>query len=153
MVRGFAGRTGFAGIQQDAFAVIGLGAAACIGKMIGGITADRFGWGFTAIITLILSGIGIIFIENHLCLAFASMILFQMTKLVTLAATSTVIPWKPASVFGRREQEPCQRGGRTSRRGARDHDRLPACCRAGSGRVPGAGSPCTQRQNPTKSTR
>lgn len=100
MVRGFAGRTGFAGIHQEAFAVIGLGVAACVGKMIGGITADRFGWGFTAIITLILSGIGIIFVENHLYFAFASMILYQMTMPITLAAISTALPGKPASAFG-----------------------------------------------------
>jgi FSR family fosmidomycin resistance protein-like MFS transporter len=99
-IRGFVGRTGFAGIQADAFVIIGLGAAACIGKMVGGAVADRFGWGRTAIVALLLAGIGLVFVPKYIGVAFAVMILFQMTMPITLAATSAALPGKPAFAFG-----------------------------------------------------
>lgn len=100
VVRGFVGRTGFAGLQTDAFAIIGLGAAACIGKMAGGYIADRCGWGLTTIAALVLAGIGIVFVHHHVGVALAAMMLFQMTMPVTLAATSAALPGKPAFAFG-----------------------------------------------------
>jgi MFS transporter, FSR family, fosmidomycin resistance protein len=100
VVRGFVGRTGFAGLQSEAFVTIGLGAAACIGKMAGGVIADRFGWGCTVTTALVVAGIGLIFLHNHVGIAFATMLLFQMTMPVTLAATSAALPGKPAFAFG-----------------------------------------------------
>jgi FSR family fosmidomycin resistance protein-like MFS transporter len=99
-LRGFVGRTGFAGLPSEAFATIGLGAAACVGKMAGGAVADRLGWGRSVIIALVLASIGIVFVRNHLGVAFATMLFFQMTMPITLAATSAAIPGKPAFAFG-----------------------------------------------------
>jgi hypothetical protein len=99
-VRGFAGRTGFAGLQSDALVTIGLGAAACLGKMAGGILADRFGWGRIAIVAIVSAGIGIVFIRSHPVVAFVTMPLFQMTMPVTLVATSAALPGRPAFAFG-----------------------------------------------------
>jgi FSR family fosmidomycin resistance protein-like MFS transporter len=99
-VRGFVGRTGFAGFQSNAFFIIGLGAAACIGKIVGGIIADRFGWVQTTTTALLLAGIGIIFVRNHISLALITMTLFQMTMPITLVATSAALPGKPAFAFG-----------------------------------------------------
>jgi MFS transporter, FSR family, fosmidomycin resistance protein len=100
VIRGFVGRTGFADLPSDAFVIIGLGAAACIGKMAGGRMADRFGWGHTAITVLVLASIGIVFVRNNIGVAFATMILFQMTMPITLVATSAALPGKPAFAFG-----------------------------------------------------
>jgi FSR family fosmidomycin resistance protein-like MFS transporter len=100
VVRGFVGRTGFAGLPSEAFVIIGLGAAACIGKMAGGGLADRFGWKRTTIIGLVLASIGIVHVPNHIGFAFAAMLFFQMTMPITLMATSVAIPGKPAFAFG-----------------------------------------------------
>jgi FSR family fosmidomycin resistance protein-like MFS transporter len=99
-VRGFVGRTGFSGLPSDALVIIGLGAAACIGKMAGGGLADRFGWGRFAIAALFLASIGIAFVHNHVGVTFAAMMLFQMTMPITLAATSAALPGRPAFAFG-----------------------------------------------------
>ncbi|MBN1760340.1 MAG: hypothetical protein JW863_18575 [Chitinispirillaceae bacterium] len=100
LVRGFVGRTGFAGLPTDGFVIIGLGAAACIGKMVGGIVADRAGWGRTTIIGLVVTSIGIVFVRSHIGIAFTTMILFQMTMPITLVATAAGLPGKPAFAFG-----------------------------------------------------
>jgi FSR family fosmidomycin resistance protein-like MFS transporter len=99
-VRGFVGRTGFSGLQSEAFVIIGLGAAACIGKMAGGSLADRFGWGRAAIFALVSASVGIVFVRNHVGIAFVTMMLFQMTMPITLVATSACLPGRPAFAFG-----------------------------------------------------
>lgn len=100
LIRGFVGRTGFSGLPSEALITIGLGVSACVGKMAGGAIADRFGWGRTAIVALLFASIGLIFVHDNICLAFATMMLFQMTMPITLAATSAALPGKPAFAFG-----------------------------------------------------
>jgi len=99
-IRGFAGKSGFADLPPVAFVIIGLGVAACCGKIAGGLIADRLGWIKTATTALILSSIGIIFIHNDTWIAFTAMMLFQMTMPITLLAISQSIPGRPAFAFG-----------------------------------------------------
>jgi FSR family fosmidomycin resistance protein-like MFS transporter len=100
MIRGFIGRIGFSGLPTDAVAIIGLGTAACIGKMAGGVFADRLGWSRTTIAGLVLASVGIVFVHNHIWIAFATMLFFQTTMPITLIAASVALPGKPAFAFG-----------------------------------------------------
>lgn len=99
-IRGFTGRSGFVDLPFTGFVIIGLGVAACCGKIAGGLIADRLGWITTATVSLTLSGIGIIFIQSDIWIAFATMMLFQMTMPITLIATAQSIPGRPAFAFG-----------------------------------------------------
>lgn len=99
-LRGFVGYSGFTGLQKNAFTVIGLGVAACTGKITGGIISDIFGWKITTLTALLLSGICIIFTHYSIFFAFLAMLLFQMPMAVTLIATARTLPGKPAIAFG-----------------------------------------------------
>ncbi|HEX2955650.1 MAG TPA: hypothetical protein VHO70_02390 [Chitinispirillaceae bacterium] len=99
-IRGSVGHSGFSGLQNDAFTIIGLGIAACAGKISGGIISDKYGWKMTTLTALLLSGISILFIHCHICFAFLAMLLFQMPMAVTLTVTSGTLPGKPALSFG-----------------------------------------------------
>jgi FSR family fosmidomycin resistance protein-like MFS transporter len=99
-IRGFSARAAFAGLPSDAFMVIGLGLAACVGKMAGGSAADRLGRVRAVAGALPLSLIGIGFAPYHACIAFVAMLLLQMTMPITLGATSEALPGKPAFAFG-----------------------------------------------------
>lgn len=98
--RGFVGYAGFTGIQSNTFSTIGLGISACLGKIIGGIFSDRFGRERTTVLMLFLASIGIPFVQNHIGISFISMLLFQTTMPITLIATFSAFPGKPAFAFG-----------------------------------------------------
>jgi FSR family fosmidomycin resistance protein-like MFS transporter len=99
-IRGFAGRSGFSSLPSGAFVAIGLGVAACCGKISGGFIADRFGWIRTATAALLLSSIGILFIHSNTLIALTAMFIFQMTMPITLLATAQSVPGRPAFAFG-----------------------------------------------------
>lgn len=99
-LRGFVGYSGFTGLQKNAFSVIGLGVAACTGKITGGTISDKFGWKITTLTALLLSGMCIIFTHYNIFFAFLAMLLFQMPMAVTLTATARALPGKPAIAFG-----------------------------------------------------
>jgi MFS transporter, FSR family, fosmidomycin resistance protein len=99
-IRGFVGRTGFVALPFEPPAVIGLGCAACLGKMSGGLLADRFGWEKIAIGAPLAAGILMAFIGHAWWIALGAMLLFQMSMPVTLVATYQAIPKRPAFAFG-----------------------------------------------------
>jgi FSR family fosmidomycin resistance protein-like MFS transporter len=71
-----------------------------MGKIFGGIIADRFGWIKTVLIALALATPLIVFGGKEHIAALTGIFLFQMTMPVTLAALALWIPGKPAFAFG-----------------------------------------------------
>ena len=86
--------------KSDMNLLIILTAAVVLGKGLGGIFADKFGWIKTATITLLLSIPLLVFGPNNYILGIVGMFLFNMTMPVTLVALSNAIPGRPAFAFG-----------------------------------------------------
>jgi FSR family fosmidomycin resistance protein-like MFS transporter len=79
---------------------IGLPAAAFLGKLVGGIMADRLGWLRASTGALLLSLPLIAFSGGSLFLALPGVLLFQSTMAVTLVAVYALMPRWPATAFG-----------------------------------------------------
>jgi FSR family fosmidomycin resistance protein-like MFS transporter len=79
---------------------IGLPAAGFLGKLVGGMVADRLGWLRTSIGALLLSLPLIAFSGGSLVLALPGVLLFQSTMAVTLVAVYALMPRWPATAFG-----------------------------------------------------
>ena len=79
---------------------IGLPVAAFLGKLLGGIVADRLGWLRASAGALLLSLPLIAFSEGSLVLALPGVLLFQSTMAVTLVAVYGLMPRWPATAFG-----------------------------------------------------
>lgn len=74
--------------------------AVVLGKALGGILADRFGWIRIAVGTLILSIPLLIFGANIPVWAIIGMFLFNITMPITLVAISNIMPGRPGFAFG-----------------------------------------------------
>jgi hypothetical protein len=81
-------------------AAFGLPVAAFLGKLLGGIIADRVGWLRASVAALLLSLPLIAFSGGSLLLALPGVFLFQTTMAVTLVAVYTLMPAWPATAFG-----------------------------------------------------
>jgi FSR family fosmidomycin resistance protein-like MFS transporter len=79
---------------------IGLPAAAFLGKLVGGMVADRVGWLRASTGALLLSLPLIAFSGGSLVLALPGVLLFQSTMAVTLVAVYALMPRWPATAFG-----------------------------------------------------
>ena len=79
---------------------IGLPVAGFLGKLGGGMVADRLGWLRTSIGALLLSLPLIAFSGGSLVLALPGVLLFQSTMAVTLVAVFALMPRWPATAFG-----------------------------------------------------
>ena len=79
---------------------IGLPAAGFLGKLLGGMVADRLGWLRTSTAALLLSLPLIAFSGGSLFLALPGVLLFQSTMAVTLVAVYALMPRWPATAFG-----------------------------------------------------
>jgi len=79
---------------------IGLPAAGFLGKLVGGMVADRLGWLRTSTAALLLSLPLIAFSGGSLFLALPGVLLFQSTMAVTLVAVYALMPRWPATAFG-----------------------------------------------------
>lgn len=71
-----------------------------LGKSLGGVLSDRFGWTKVTVGCLIISAPLLAFANVYPYLAIPAMMLFQMTMPVTLAAISRSLPKFPAFAFG-----------------------------------------------------
>jgi FSR family fosmidomycin resistance protein-like MFS transporter len=80
--------------------VIGLPAAGFLGKLVGGMVADRLGWLRASTGALLLSLPLIAFSGGSLVLALPGVLLFQSTMAVTLVAVYALMPRWPATAFG-----------------------------------------------------
>lgn len=74
--------------------------AVVLGKAMGGILADKFGWMKMGISSLVLSIPLLIFGVNAPVLAIIGMFLFNITMPITLVTISNILPGHPAFSFG-----------------------------------------------------
>ena len=77
-----------------------LTAAVVLGKGLGGILADKFGWVRVAVGALILSIPFLVFGANIPYLAIIGMFLFNITMPITLVVISNILPGRPGFAFG-----------------------------------------------------
>ena len=71
-----------------------------LGKGLGGILADKFGWIKIAVGTLVLSIPFLVFGANTPLLAIVGMFLFNITMPITLVVISNILPGRPSFAFG-----------------------------------------------------
>ncbi len=86
--------------KSDFNLLIALTIAVVLGKGLGGILADKFGWIKVAVGALLLSIPLLSFGSNMPVLAIAGMFLFNITMPVTLVAISNALPGRSAFAFG-----------------------------------------------------
>ena len=80
--------------------LVALPLAAFLGKLLGGIVADRVGWIETGVTALLVSAPLIALSGGSPGLVIVGLLLFQSTMPVTLAATYLLMPERPATAFG-----------------------------------------------------
>lgn len=86
--------------KTDINLLIILTIAVVLGKALGGIFADRFGWIRVAVGALVLSIPFLIFGANVPFLAIIGMFLFNITMPITLITISNILPGRPGLAFG-----------------------------------------------------
>jgi FSR family fosmidomycin resistance protein-like MFS transporter len=74
--------------------------AVVLGKGLGGILADKFGWIKIAVGALVLSIPFLVLGANNPFLAIVGMFLFNITMPITLVAISNILPGRPGFAFG-----------------------------------------------------
>jgi FSR family fosmidomycin resistance protein-like MFS transporter len=74
--------------------------AATLGKALGGVAADRWGWRRISVGSLVLAAPLMTFFGDAAALGLAGSLLFQATTAVTLAAVALLLPERPAFAFG-----------------------------------------------------
>lgn len=74
--------------------------AVVLGKMLGGIVGDQFGWRKTSTISLLLSAILFIFAFNNSVCGVLAMLFFNMTMPITLTALSNTFNNNKGMAFG-----------------------------------------------------
>jgi FSR family fosmidomycin resistance protein-like MFS transporter len=86
--------------KSDSSLLIALTLAVVLGKALGGILGDRFGWGAVAVTGLILSVPLLTFFPHVPALAIAGLFLFNLSMPVTLICLSEMLPGKEGFAFG-----------------------------------------------------
>ena len=86
--------------KADTTLLFALTIAVVIGKALGGILADKFGWIKTAIFALMISAPLLSFFQDSPVLAIVDAFLFQITMPITLTALSNMLPGRSATAFG-----------------------------------------------------
>jgi len=71
-----------------------------LGKSLGGVFADRFGWIKVGVISLVVSSILLAFGANNYVIGIFGIFLFNMTMPITLVAISNTLQGKPGFSFG-----------------------------------------------------
>lgn len=74
--------------------------AVVLGKMLGGILGDKFGWRKTSMISLLLSAIFFIFAFNNSVCGVLAMLFFNMTMPITLTVLSNTFNSNKGMAFG-----------------------------------------------------
>jgi MFS transporter, FSR family, fosmidomycin resistance protein len=98
-IRSVVGSFATSGYERTELLLFGIPAAACLGKGLGGIIADRFGWSETTTLALLFS-LPLIVFAPPTPLLLLGLFFFQMTMPVTLTATARLLPQHLATAFG-----------------------------------------------------
>jgi MFS transporter, FSR family, fosmidomycin resistance protein len=99
-IRSLVGTVGCDACDKTLFLGIAVPCAGCLGKVVGGFLADRFGWVDLSMVALIAAAPLLAFSGGDLWLALPGLVLFQMTMPVTLVAMLRLMPRRPALAFG-----------------------------------------------------
>ncbi len=99
-VRSFVGMAGSHACPKEVWVGFGLAGAAFLGKGLGGIISDRWGWVETSVAALLISAPLIAFGGPRVPVIVTGMFFFQMTMPVTLVAIAALLPGRTAFAFG-----------------------------------------------------
>jgi FSR family fosmidomycin resistance protein-like MFS transporter len=99
-VRSYVGTGGPYALPRLTGVLLALPLAACLGKMLGGLLADRFGWLPVAVGSLAAAAPLLAFGGAAPALVVPGLLLFQMPMPIVLAATARLLPGRPATAFG-----------------------------------------------------
>jgi FSR family fosmidomycin resistance protein-like MFS transporter len=89
------------GVWRDPLSMsVTVAAAACLGKMLGGIVGDRAGWTRTTVTALCIAAPLVSLAVHSPTGAVVGVLIFQTTMPVTLKATHHLMPARPALAFG-----------------------------------------------------
>lgn len=99
-VRSLVGTVGCDACDKTLFLAIAVPCTGCLGKVVGGFLADRFGWIDLSMVALLASAPLLAFSGGDLWLALPGLLLFQMTMPVTLVAMFRLLPGRPGLAFG-----------------------------------------------------
>jgi hypothetical protein len=86
--------------QNNVYLAYTFTSAVVLGKALGGILADRFGWIRITVPGLLISAPLLLFGASYPFLAIAGILLFNLTMPVTLAALSNMMPGRAGFAFG-----------------------------------------------------
>jgi MFS transporter, FSR family, fosmidomycin resistance protein len=86
--------------KSDRTLLVILTLAVVLGKALGGILGDRFGWGVVAVTGLVLSVPLLTFFAHVPALAIAGLFLFNLSMPITLICLSEMLPGKEGFAFG-----------------------------------------------------
>lgn len=86
--------------KSNIYLLVCLTLAVVLGKALGGIIADKFGWKRVSVISLLLSAPLISFGVDYPVLAIAGIFLFNITMPVTLTAIANMLPGTAGFSFG-----------------------------------------------------
>ncbi len=99
-VRALAGMTAVFPWRSGAVMGGALAVSMTLGKGLGGVISDRFGWRRVAVTSLVLSAPLMSFLGASAVLGLLGAFLFQVTMAVTLTTVAVMFPSRPAFAFG-----------------------------------------------------
>jgi len=99
-VRSLVGLTAARGYQRSDWLVVGIPVAGFLGKSLGGVVADRFGWIRTTVTVLLVSAPLVAVPWSHPVILLAGLLAFQMTMPVTLVTVARLMPNRLGTAFG-----------------------------------------------------
>jgi FSR family fosmidomycin resistance protein-like MFS transporter len=86
--------------KSDPFLLVVLTMAVVLGKALGGILGDRFGWTAVAVSGLVLSAPMLAFFSDIPAAAIAGIFLFNLSMPITLIGVAGMLPANPGFAFG-----------------------------------------------------
>ena len=100
VIRSLVGQSLILPWKSDPVLLLVLTMAIVLGKALGGILADRFGWSVVALSGLAFSAFLLTFFAPNPALAIAGTFLFNLSMPVTLACLADMLPGKSGFAFG-----------------------------------------------------
>jgi len=86
--------------KSDPTLLVALTLAVVLGKALGGILGDRFGWATIAVSGLVVSAPLLTFFPQTPAIAIAGVFLFNLSMPITLICLAEMLPGKPGFAFG-----------------------------------------------------